>query len=146
MFHKHTPPHQVIQAIRPTPHPRRVLLIQKSIRNHATIRNPIAIRVQSVNPRPAKYRTRTGPTTHPIVTSNTTKKCSCLNTFYIDAISVLDHATFDKGFHFPDNPLTLPSPNLSHVRHVLNQNTQPLCNPQSQHNQGTIDRRTARQE
>ena len=139
--------HRVIQGYIPSD---RVLLIllqgrkQKPIRNPAAIQNPIAIRVQSVNARPAKYRTRTGPTTHPIVTSNTTKKCSCLNTFYIDAISVSDHTNFDKGFHFPDNPLTLS--NLSHVRHALNQNTQPLCNPQSQHNPDTSARRTVRQE
>ena len=69
--------HRVIQGYIPSD---RVLLIllqgrkQKPIRNPAAIQNPIAIRVQSVNARPAKYRTRTGPTTHPIVTSNTTTK------------------------------------------------------------------------
>ena len=103
--------HRAVQAFRRTPH----LFIQKSIRNPATIQNPIAILLQSENERPAKYRTRTGSTTHSITISK--------NIFYIDPVSVSDHTNIDKGFHFPDNHSTLP--NLSHVRHVLDQNTQP---------------------
>ena len=55
--------HRAVQAFRPTPH----LLIQKSIRNPATIQNPIAILLQSENARPANNRTRKGtrPTLSP---------------------------------------------------------------------------------